>query len=312
MVKKGKIRVSSDAPSPPKDADFAIYISFKKGEGNPQRVFQAADAMIRGMQKLDRTLCDTVDGNIKPLLVLEDIEVGSLKIWLKNVLESTDDQALKSMEWKRIVGDYLVKAKYAYISWVNNAEKRDTVVDLTKRLQSIAAETNVKYLPDYKPPSIQDLLESTKDIEKAKSFLIEGDGISYISEENGKVDFDLEVPLTAETLSDLITKETVRFPPAPMILAVKKPDYLGNTKWDLRHGKKAISAKIEDATWLTAFQNREIDVRPGDALRCNVIIEHSYGFDNELVAESYLVSQVTEVLENQFRSSEKDLFDRGL
>ena len=31
-----------------------------------------------------------------------------------------------------------------------------------------------------------------------------------------------------------------------MILAIKKPYYLGLSTWELRHGKKKILAKIED------------------------------------------------------------------
>ena len=62
----------------------------------------------------------------------------------------------------------------------------------------------------------------------------------------------------------MAVKETVTFPSAPMILAVKKPDYLGDSKWDLRHGKRPISARIEDGAWLRRFQSREVDVRPGN------------------------------------------------
>jgi hypothetical protein len=45
----------------------------------------------------------------------------------------------------------------------------------------------------------------------------------------------------------MAVKETVTFPAAQMILAVKKPDYLGDSKWDLRHGRRSIAAKIEDS-----------------------------------------------------------------
>ncbi len=93
-----------------------------------------------------------------------------------------------------------------------------------------------------------------------------------------------------------------------MILPVKKPDYLGTSKWELRHGRKSILAKIEDAKWLKKFQNREVDVRPGDTLRCMVRQEMSYGYDNELVAENYVIIEVKEVLENQY-NRQRSLFD---
>lgn len=261
--------------------------------------------MIRSFQKLDAILCDAVDNKINPLLVLEDIEAGSLKIWLKNILEASDDGALKALDWKKQVGTYLVKAKYAYITWVNkNEEKPRSIVDLSREIQAIAAQTDIKHLPDYKPPAVQDLIAVTNDIEKAKSYLIPGDEISYISGDNEKVDFDLSLSWSPEDLSSLVTKEIVKFPAAPMILAVKKPDYLGTSKWDFRHGRKAISAKIEDEEWLKKFQGRDIDVRPGDALRCLVVTEYGYGYDNELVMERYTIPKVESVLVNQYRQAE--------
>jgi hypothetical protein len=100
-------------------------------------------------------------------------------------------------------------------------------------------------------------------------------------------------------LEKITIKETVKAPNMPMTLIVKKPDYLGKSKWDFRHGGKQVAASIHDETWLVAFQARKVDVRPGDALKCLVDIEHHYGYDNELVAETYAVSKVNEVIENQ-------------
>jgi hypothetical protein len=96
---------------------------------------------------------------------------------------------------------------------------------------------------------------------------------------------NLSVRWNIEDIEAMAVKETVEFPIAPMILAVKKPDYLGDSKWELRHGKRAISAKIEDVLWLKQFQGRQVDVRPGDAIRCVVRIEHLYGHDNELLTD---------------------------
>ncbi len=92
-----------------------------------------------------------------------------------------------------------------------------------------------------------------------------------------------------------------------MILIVKKPDYLGQSKWDLRYGKKAITAKINDDVWLANFQNRTEDVRPGDALDCIVEIEIGYGFDNEPISEHYIITKVNKVLPNVFKQGEFDV-----
>lgn len=298
-----EVHVSTRPPSTPDEADFAIEIDFRRGTGSPQRVFRAADKMVQALQRIDEALCVSVDTNITPILMLEDIEAGSIRIWLKNVLHTLDDQAIKDLDWKPAVGRYLVRAKYAYIRWANKADPERTLMDLVRELRTIASETDIKHLPDYAPPSTAELAEAAKQVDDAKAQLSEGDRISYMTEDDGAIDFDLAVSWSEDELSDLLIRETTKFENMPMNLIVKRPDYLGVSKWEFRHGRRPISARIEHDTWLTDFQARKIDIRPGDALRCLVTIEHAYGFDNELVSETHTVTRVEEVLENQVRQA---------
>ena len=151
------------------------------------------------------------------------------------------------------------------------------------------------------------LAEATKGIEQAKSYLVEGDKISYVVPDEPPAEFDLAIQWTDEELYKMLVKETVKGENQPMTLIVKKPDYLGKSKWEFRHGKTPINASILHEEWLLAFQARKIDVRPGDALRCLVTVENHYGYDNELVAESYAITKVVEVVENQTRQQELGL-----
>jgi len=302
------LKLTTKKPRFPTEADFAIYIDFKKDIGKPQRIFQTADALIRAMQKMDKSLCKTIDSKIEPLMMLEEIESGSLKIWLKSILESVEDEALKKLDWKPLVGKYLVKAKYAIIDFVNKGQSDDkeSLLELSKKIKEIAQETDVRHLPDYKAPNIAELADSIKEISEAKNFLDKEDRMQYIGDDK-IINFDLSIEWTPEKFEDFLTKETVEFPEAPMILAIKKPDYLGCSAWELRHGRKRIDARIEDEEWLKKFQERKIDVRPGDALRCKVKQKFHYGFDNELIAEKYTITKVDDVLENKYRQT--DLFD---
>ena len=299
------INLTTKKPKVPTDADFAIYIDFKKDVGKPQRIFQTADALIRALQKVDKSLCNTIDSKISPVMMLEEIEAGSLRIWLKNLLEVVDDQALKELNWKPIVGSYLVKAKYAIINWCNKGElneNKESLLELSNEIKKIAQETDVRYLPDYKAPNIAELVDAIKDISESKNFLDKQDRLQYISG-NGKepLEFDLSIDWTPEKFEDFLTKEIVDYPETPMNLAIKKPDYLGLSAWELRHGRKKILAKIEDEQWLKDFQDRKKDVRPGDALRCRVKQKCYYGYDNELVAEKYTINKIEEVLENKYK-----------
>lgn len=292
--------MTTKRPEPPQ-ADFAFEIDFVRGEGSPSRVFLAINDFIRGCARLDKELAHAIDNHIETVLVLEDIQTGSIKVWLRNALRATDDDALKTLDWKPQVGKYLVRAKYVVLRWLeNDGTAPKSLPALAREIQEIATETDVKYLPDYQPPSPKALLDAARDFQGAKNQLLPGDRVTYIPRDGKPLEMNLSTRWDIESIEAMAVKETVKFPVAPMILAVKKPDYLGDSKWELRHGKKSISAKIEDVTWLKRFQNREVDVRPGDALRCDVQIEHLYGHDNELLTDKYTILQVNDVLVDSY------------
>ena len=266
-------------------------------------MFAATHDFIRACEKLDAELVQSIDASIETIMMLEDIEIGSIKTWLRTALKSVDDDALKTLDWKAAVGAYLVKAKYAVIRWTEDTDAPRHLPDLRREIQKIAQETDVRHLPDYSPPSPTALVNAMRDIQGVKDHLIEGDRAVMITP-NGDVEMNLTIRWPLEDIEALAVARTIVAPATEMILAVKKPDYLGTSKWELRHGKRTIQAKIENQEWLRRFQNREVDVRPGDALRCTVAIEHLYGHDNELLAERYTILQVNEVLVNRYVSPE--------
>ncbi len=110
-----------------------------------------------------------------------------------------------------------------------------------------------------------------------------------------EVKFNLELKFTTEQLEDLLTKERIESI-TTMILKVKKPDYLGTSMWDFKHAGRLIPAKIIDADWLQKFQNRKIDIRPGDSIRAKVNCIVKYGHDNSVVGNAYEIVQIEKVL----------------
>ena len=295
------ISIGTEKPPAPAGAAFALVIEFEKVAADPGRVFRAADAMIRAFQGLDRALCASVDAKIEPIMLLEDVEAGSIKAWLSQVLVRTDDEALKTLDWRPLVGRYLVRAKYAVIRWSNKDRPGLDLLGLAKELATLASETDVRHMPDYAPPDLQNLAETMQRIDEVKDILGSGDGMLLEEPGSDPVRFNLSVRWDQKELESLAVKDTTKFENMPMTLIVKRPDYLGTSKWDFRFGKKSISARIEDVNWLSDFQSRQIDVRPGDALRCLVTIEHRYGFDNEMISENHVITKVDGVSPNQLK-----------
>jgi hypothetical protein len=295
---------------PPK-ADYCIEIQFEKGSRDPARVFRTMQEMIETFHEFDRSLVKAIDSSIEPVLILEDIESGSIRSWLSNILEAVDDDALKNIDWKPAVGKYLVKAKYFAVDFLNGKTQisnASEVRQLEDKIHEIAKETDVKWLPVYEKIPPKRLLHSLERISSSLSHLQKNDNASYLISDDEKVNFNLEFSLVPESIDDLLTKDKIASQ-AEMILKVKKPDYLGESKWDFRHGGRSFPAKIIHREWLESFQDREVDIRPGDSIRAKVEIINKYDFDGELISTDHSILQIFEVI--QISSSKQiEMFDK--
>jgi hypothetical protein len=82
----------------------------------------------------------------------------------------------------------------------------------------------------------------------------------------------------------------------PMILKVKKPDFIGDSMWDFIWDGRTLSMKIHHQEWLHSFRNGDILLRPGDSLRAKVKTTVRYGFDNEVVGVQHDLLEVLAIL----------------
>ena len=226
-------------------SEFCIKIDFEKGVGSPSRVFRAMSDLIETMQAIDVSLVQSIDAKIEPILLLEDVETGSVKAWLRQVINSVDDDSLKKGDWKGVVGNYLLKGKYIIVNFLQETTEitnTQQIEELEQQLLSAAEETGVKQIPAYNPPSRQKLVQDIERINTALSPLKPDDKVSYLSSE-GDADFNLTLYMAPDTVQDLITSEVIESL-SLMILKVKKPDFLGESKWEFKYDGKIVEAKM--------------------------------------------------------------------
>jgi len=279
-------------------ADFCIEIDYKKESENPSRVFRSMSELIDSFQEIDRNLVTSIDINIEPILLLEDIETGSIKVWLRHLLKLIPDDAAYKLDWKPIVGQYLVKAKKAMVNFL---EKKTTISNVTEiqpletEINELAEKTKVRWLPAYTPIPPRQLLEGMQKISQSLSYLSKGDKAKYITPDEPEVEFNLTFNIAPESIEDLLAKEILTSE-SEMILRVKKPDYLGESMWDMRHGTSIIQVRILDKDWLDKFQNRSIDLRPGDSIRAKVQIANKYDYDGELISTHHNATEILDVI----------------
>jgi len=152
--------------------------------------------LIDTFQRFDRELVQTIDSHIEPVMVLEDIEASSVKSWLRAVLNATDDTGLQELNWKRIVGGYLVRAKYLMIDWLNSKTEISGTIDLDelqRQILDLAGATGVKRIPAYQSPSKFLLVRCIIDITGSLAQLEQNDRVMFETREGEKVAFNLSI-----------------------------------------------------------------------------------------------------------------------
>jgi hypothetical protein len=279
-------------------SEFGIIIDYKKNSGNPSRVFQAMSDFIDACQRIDKRLAELIDANIEPVLLLEDIHSGSVQAWLRIALETNPDNSLYPINWKPLIGQFLIKGKMSLIDFIKDRSTITNILELRPledQIMQLAEMTNLKLLPTYPPLKQRKLLDSLKDVSLSLSPLIEGDSVKYISLDHGESVLNLKFRLSSENIEDLLTRETI-VKQGEKVLKIKKADYLGDSMWDFKHGQLTIQASIFDKGWLADFQSGKITILPGDSLRA--IVREYYRFDQnkKLIGLNYRVEKINAII----------------
>ncbi len=104
--------------------------------------------------------------------------------------------------------------------------------------------------------------------------------------------------LNPDEIEILLTQETVRST-TELVLLVKKPDYLGNSRGEFKLGEHPIEAKMTDDEWLERFRNGHVILKPGYALKAVVKTETARGFEGNTVATRFEVLRVVAAIAPQ-------------
>ncbi len=91
--------------------DFGIEVDFTPNTEDPTRVYRAMTGIIQSCEFIDRQFAALFGAGVRSVLLLESIEAGSITTWLRTIIESVDEDALKSGDYKKVIGTYLVKVK---------------------------------------------------------------------------------------------------------------------------------------------------------------------------------------------------------
>lgn len=277
-------------------AEYELYLDFEKNIGDPQRIFKTLSRVLDVLAELDTLLARTLDTRLRTHLVLADVQAGSLRSIVKVFLESIPEDGLKELDWKKIVGGYLNKGRLAAIKALENKPEFTSVAEINNlkdHLDTLARQTELDPMNAYGTLNKGLLADTLDDITKAVSPLRPGDYLEYRSAEgNARFNPRFNTANFSQLVSEgeQTTRQTVR-------LRIKKPDFLGESRWEFRlHDRKLIEAKILDTAWLQRFHNGEIQIKSGDLLEVELQADYIHGPNYQSAVVHYSIPHVTGVV----------------
>lgn len=284
-------------PDPNLDPDVTIIqVDYEPGTPDPGRVFRSMAELIEAFRAIDQDLARGVSVAVHTEVLLERVEAGSIKAFIRTIVEQFDDDALKNLDWKPLFGQYLVRGKHAMLRWLAGRDKvgsRADVIELQQEFARLAPPMPQELLPPGTVP-IERLLLDLQLVSVAVAELRPEDSATLISAID-VTPVEKRIRITSEDVAQLLTEETTSAT-SPMTLLVKKPDYLGISKWEFKHGDHPLEARIADLDWLARFQSGQIELKPGDALQAIVKSEVARGFEGNIVETRHEVLKVLGVI----------------
>jgi hypothetical protein len=241
-----------------------------------------------------RALAGAVRAQLQTVAIVEEVARRGLSLWLR--VEVNDG----SSESEESLLKFLARGTLAIVAWMDGSPTLQ-LADLQQAIRVLAWGTSITTTAHPVLPTSAELVEAIIAWQKAKGGQNAGDGVRIITN-NGSADLDLSKRID-EPRSLLLSRKLVNHS-ADMIFLVEMPDYQSSGQWQLKHGDVRTVAVAEPGTLLDKFYRRELDIRPGDALRCRVDLETSYGPDHEVLSEQYRIVEILEVLNAAKASTE--------
>ena len=269
------------------DSDLVIEATGSSAGGRTPQLAQV-DKLRSAVEASYKALAGSAQVDFSTVAVLEEIAKHSLSLWLRvDVPEKAasgigDGSLLK----------FLARGTLAIVAWMDGSPTLQ-LADLQQAIRVLAWGTSITTHAHPVLPSSVQLVDAIAAWQDAKAAFGDGDSVRIFTN-NGSAELDLSKRIE-DPRTLLLARKLVNHS-ADMIFVVEMPDYQGSREWRLKHGDTTTIAYCDPGTLLDKFYKRELDIRPGDALRCKVDLETSYGPDHEVLTERYRIVEIVEVL----------------
>lgn len=277
---------------------YSLKLGFRPGVENPSRLFFTMGSMIDSFKSMDQMLAYSLNAKFNFGQYLENIEISSIVSFIREKLEYDGQDDLGAVPNEEQVNEYFDSSKRAIIHTINtnsNIDRIEPIVELNKNIEKIANDTGMNAALLYIPQTQLLLIKEISTLTQSTSKLQNDETFTY-SKDNDALEIQKECVVNEDSLRNYLVEETID-QTIPMVLKIKKPDLIGNSKWEFKFGKRTILAKIIDQGWNDKFLKGEISFKHGFAIKALVHEILKYDINGNLIDESHEIIKVQKEFE---------------
>lgn len=243
-----------------------------------------------------QALAGAVEVRLETVAILEEVAKRSVTLWLRADAHRPSGETEAGATAQDSLLKFLARGTLTIIGWMDGPPQL-RLGHVQQAISVLAAGTSPTNANARSGPSSGALVKAVRAWQAAKASFRPGDRVRILMH-HGSTELDLAKKL--DNPATLLVDKKLVSPPIDMIFVVEVPDYRGTGEWQLKHGEAHVIGTCE-AGALDRFYQRDLDIRPGDALHCRVEFETAYGPDHEVLTERFRIVEVLEVLPARLR-----------
>jgi hypothetical protein len=225
---------------------------------------------------------------IRTVAVLDELEARRVKVQFRADLDGDGGRVAEAGQF---LSRFLSRGTLAMLTWMDESPTL-RLADLQQALRVLSAGTSAADSAGHAAPDSGLLIGAIAAWQSAKEALAGCESVR-ISFQQGAAELNLEKRID-DPSTLLVSKKVAAV--SEMILVVEQPDYASTGEWKFKHCDTHIVTTCASDTLLSRYYQREVDIRPGDALHCSVETETFYGPDHDVLTQRFKILDVLEIL----------------
>lgn len=158
----------------PPAGHMEFTIDFRRDAGSVARVFAATHDFIVMCEKIDEELGRCVGLTTPPSIEVVRVELDSIRTFLRQVLERTEDSEIQDQGVRAFVHSFLIVGKHSLLEFFDASDHRQEWERAVKRIHAAGHIGRPNSLPPFRPPRREKLLDTVVHYKRMKGRLKPG------------------------------------------------------------------------------------------------------------------------------------------